>query len=429
MAKIVISYRRSDSDAIAGRIRDRLASHFGEESLFMDIDNIPFGTDFREHIKNALLSSDVVIVVVGPKWLGPPDSEHWRIKDESDPVRIEVETALQKNIPVVPVLVNNATMPRPEDLPESLKDFAFRNAAEVETGRDFHAHMERLIRSLERIVPAPRPAAAAAAAANTAAAAKLRHGGRTAVLAFVSAGLSAVAVAAALWFFHLGSSNRNTGSTNTTTDDPSLAQGCASRAVLDENKIPEPGNALRDALKSAVSGYFACSFGRSEQFARTFATLSVVIAHYAPSASCFNGDPGAPSLQWLGHKAWADRQGNPDSLMGNLRAKIDFALGCMERSQQQLFFVDMSRAFKIAAADPPSYTFHDPTLMGKRIDRCLYFARACDDPAALAWCAQNGFARSTQSQWVYVSPTYALGDRKTCDLQTCGGFSVVSCAN
>src|SRR6516225_5395081 len=144
MAKLVISYRRSDSDAIAGRIRDRLASHFGEDSLFMDIDNIPFGTDFRAHIKNAMLSSDVVIVVIGPKWLGPGKGGHWRIKDESDPVRIEVETALQKNIPVVPVLVNNATMPRPEDLPESLKDFAFRNAAEVETGRDFHAHMERL---------------------------------------------------------------------------------------------------------------------------------------------------------------------------------------------------------------------------------------------------------------------------------------------
>src|SRR5207244_13207588 len=124
----------------------------------------------------------------------------------------------------------------------------------------------------------------------------------------------------------LPASNRNTGSTNTTTDDPALAQGCASRVVLDENKIPEPGNALRDALKSAVSGYFQCSFGRSEQFARTFATLSVVIAHYAPSASCFNGDPGAPLLQWSGHKAWADRQGNPDLLMGNLRAKIDFAL-------------------------------------------------------------------------------------------------------
>ncbi len=218
-------------------------------------------------------------------------------------------------------------------------------------------------------------------------------------------------------------------STNTTTDDPSLAQGCASHVALDENKIPEPGNALRDALKGAASRYFQCSAGRMEQFARTFATLSVVIAHYAPSASCFNGDPGAPSLQWSGHKAWADRQGNADLLLGNLRAKIEFALDCMERSQQQLFFVDMSRAFRIAAADLPSLTFHDPTLMGKRIDRCLYYARACDGEAARAWCQQNGFARSTQSEWVYVSPTCALGDRKTCDLQTCGGFSVISCAN
>jgi hypothetical protein len=434
MAKIVISYRRSDSDAIAGRIRDRLASRFGEDSLFMDIDNIPFGIDFREHIKTALLSSDVVIVVVGPSWLGPGNSGHWRIKDESDPVRIEVETALQKNIPVVPVLVNNATMPRPEDLPD-IKDFAFRNAAEVETGRDFHAHMERLIRSLERIVPAPGPALAPTAAANTAATAKWPHGGRTAVLALGYACLGALAVAGGLWFVHLGgqtspsAGNRDSRSTATTTNNPPPAEGCASRIGLDENRIPEPGNTLRDALKGAVSAYFQCSSGRLEQFARTFATLSVVIAHYAPSASCFNGDPGAPSLQWSGHKAWADRQGNPDSLMGNLRAKIDFALGCMERSQQQLFFVDMSRAFGIAAADLPSYTFRDPTLMGKRIDRCLYYARACNEEAALAWCQQNGFARTTQSQWVYVSPTYALGDRKTCDLQTCGGFSVVDCAN
>jgi len=390
MAKLVISYRRSDSDAIAGRIRDRLASHFGEDSLFMDIDNIPFGTDFRAHIKNAMLSSDVVIVVIGPKWLGPGKGGHWRIKDESDPVRIEVETALQKNIPVVPVLVNNATMPRPEDLPESLKDFAFRNAAEVETGRDFHAHMERLIRSLERIVPASHPAIAPAAAASAAAGAKLPHGDRTALLVLVSAGLGAVAVAAALWFLHAGgqssslSNNRGTVPITTTTNGPAPTESCASLVTLDANKIPEPGNALRDTLKSAVSRYFQCGSGRMEQFARTFATLSVVIAHYAPDANCFNGDPGAPSLQWSGHKAWADRQGNPDSLMGNLRAKIDFALGCMERSQQQLFFADMSRAFRIAAADPPSYTFRDPTLMGKRVDRCLYYARACEKEAALA---------------------------------------------
>jgi hypothetical protein len=394
------------------------------------VDNIPFGTDFREHIRNALLMSDVVIVVVGPKWLGPGKGGHCRIKDESDPVRIEVETALQKNIPIVPVLVNHATMPRPEDLPESLKDFAFRNAADVETGRDFHAHMERLIRSLERIVPAPPPVTAALGAGNTAAVAGLPRGGRTAVLAVACAGLGALGVAAGLWFFHPGGQTSPPPVTQgTTTNDSPPAEGCASRIGLDENRVPDPGNTLRDALKTAVSGYFQCGAGRLEQLARTFATLSVVIAHYAPSPSCFNGDPGGPLLQWSGHKAWADRQGNADLLMGNLRAKIDFALGCMEQSQQQLFFVDMSRAFRIAAADLPTYTFHDPTFMGKRIDRCLDYAQKCDDPAALAWCQQNAFVRATQFEWVYISPTYALGDRKTCDLQTCGGFTAVACAN
>jgi hypothetical protein len=70
MRKIIISYRRADSDAIAGRIRDRLANHFGDSSIFMDIDSIPFGTDFRDCIRDPLLDSDILIAIVGPKWLG-----------------------------------------------------------------------------------------------------------------------------------------------------------------------------------------------------------------------------------------------------------------------------------------------------------------------------------------------------------------------
>src|SRR4051812_9632201 len=128
----------------------------------MDIDNVPFGIDFRDHIKGALLASDVVIVIIGPKWLGPGKGGRLRIKDETDPVRIEVETALQKGVPLIPVLVNGATMPTPAELPDTLKDFAFRNAAEVETGRDFNQHMDRLIRALVPIIPGlqspePRP--------------------------------------------------------------------------------------------------------------------------------------------------------------------------------------------------------------------------------------------------------------------------------
>jgi hypothetical protein len=152
MAKIILSYRRSDSDAIAGRIRDKLVSHYGDDSVFMDIDSIPFGLDFREHVKNALLENDILIAVIGPKWMGPDVNNRSRINEETDPVRIEVETALKRNIPVVPVLVGGASMPLPAELPDGLKDLPFRNAAQIDAGRDFHQHMERLIRSMDRIL-------------------------------------------------------------------------------------------------------------------------------------------------------------------------------------------------------------------------------------------------------------------------------------
>src|SRR5262245_41296395 len=154
MLKIIISYRRADSDAIAGRIRDRLASHFGEDSIFMDIDSIPLGTDFRDYVRDALFDSDVLVAVVGPKWLGPGKGTHLRIKEENDPIRIEVETALDRGIAVIPVLVSGALMPKPSELPSTLSNFAFRNAAEVDAGRDFHPHMDRLIHSIDHIFQA-----------------------------------------------------------------------------------------------------------------------------------------------------------------------------------------------------------------------------------------------------------------------------------
>jgi len=149
MPKIIISYRRADSGVITGRIRDRLAQHYGDDSIFMDIDNIPFGTDFRQQIAQALTNNDLLLAVIGPDWLGATTSSGGRIHDESDPVRVEVETALQRGIPTIPVLVGGASMPKAEQLPESLKSLTFHNAAEVSSGRDFHAHMDRLIRSMD----------------------------------------------------------------------------------------------------------------------------------------------------------------------------------------------------------------------------------------------------------------------------------------
>jgi uncharacterized protein len=136
----------------AGRMRDRIVGRYGADSVFIDIDNIPVGRDFRQHIKGVLSECDVVIVVVGPKWLGAGDGGDARIFEKTDPVRIEVETALRNGVPVIPVLVGDTQMPAPTQLPEALTDFAFINAATVDTGRDFHPHMERLLRGIDEIL-------------------------------------------------------------------------------------------------------------------------------------------------------------------------------------------------------------------------------------------------------------------------------------
>jgi hypothetical protein len=152
MANIIISYRRVDSAAIAGRIRDRLAQHYGADAIFMDIDSIPFGIDFRQQIQEAVAKNGVVLALIGPKWIGAKKGGTSRINDDNDAIRIEIETALNQGIALIPVLVGGATMPRSSALPESLQKMCFLNAAEVNDGRDFHQHVDRLIRAMDRLL-------------------------------------------------------------------------------------------------------------------------------------------------------------------------------------------------------------------------------------------------------------------------------------
>ena len=71
MPRITISYRRDDSDVITGRIFDRLSAHYGRETVFRDIDSIPLGVDFRKHVNSVIDDTDIMVAVVGPKWIGP----------------------------------------------------------------------------------------------------------------------------------------------------------------------------------------------------------------------------------------------------------------------------------------------------------------------------------------------------------------------
>src|SRR3954447_2904704 len=111
MARIILSYRRSDSATMTQLIFSRLAARYGEQSIFMDIDNIPFGVDFRAHIRENVRSADILLAIVGTSWIGSNAEGAPRILEAEDPVRAEVEIAFEHAVTVIPVLVEHADMP------------------------------------------------------------------------------------------------------------------------------------------------------------------------------------------------------------------------------------------------------------------------------------------------------------------------------
>jgi TIR domain len=204
--RIFISYRRSDSAAIVGHIYERLVVRYTKASVFRDIDDIPLGSDFYDKVKRELSCCDIVLVVIGPRWFGTGSEGSRRIQQADDPVRVEVEAALESGAAVIPVLVEDAGMPKRNELPDSLKGFEARSAAEIKTGKDFDFHVANLIASMDAIL-ADRgkfvvnfPTWASTAAVGSAAVALLLSGGLVAAAKFgpgVSAGVAVFVLAAA----------------------------------------------------------------------------------------------------------------------------------------------------------------------------------------------------------------------------------------
>jgi len=106
VSRIFISYRREDSAPYAGRLYDRLGQHFGKDKIFMDIDTIEPGVDFVEDIEQAVGSCDVLIALIGKQWLTISDATgQRRLDNPEDFVRLEIKTALARNIRVIPALL------------------------------------------------------------------------------------------------------------------------------------------------------------------------------------------------------------------------------------------------------------------------------------------------------------------------------------
>jgi tetratricopeptide (TPR) repeat protein len=148
--RVFISYRRDDAAGEAGRLADHLQRRFGADRVFLDIETIEPGTDFVQVLKRSLEETAAVLVVIGRQWLGIRDAAGTRrLDDPADFVRREVEAALGRGVPVVPVLVQGAPLPLVEELPASLAPLVTRQAATLDHA-EFHADIERLC---ERLAP------------------------------------------------------------------------------------------------------------------------------------------------------------------------------------------------------------------------------------------------------------------------------------
>ncbi len=148
MGSVFISYRREDSEGQARALFQDLASRLGKGGVFMDVDSIALGRDFREVLQERLATCDLMLVLIGRDWLAGKDgSGRRRLDDPADFVRLEIAAALKRKIPITPLLLRGAQMPAAEQLPENISDLAYRTGFELSHNR-WESDVQELVRRL-----------------------------------------------------------------------------------------------------------------------------------------------------------------------------------------------------------------------------------------------------------------------------------------
>jgi hypothetical protein len=252
MRAIFISYRREDAEGQAGRLFTDLTRIFGPASVFMDVAGLKAGRDFRHAIDEQLASCGVLLAVIGKSWVDVADaSGKRRLDDPHDFVRLETTAALKRDIPVVPVLVQGAHMPRADQLPADMTDLVYRSALEVTHARwdsDLQVLASQLRPYVDVAAPAPAVPAPTARPAEPAARSK-------AALAGMAVTAAAVVVAGYLWF---GAGTDTSGADATSpsatpvpvstapvaSDDAEARAAAEHRARWPYYEFPEPNGGL-----------------------------------------------------------------------------------------------------------------------------------------------------------------------------------------
>lgn len=199
--KIFINYRRGDEPGFTQALLGRLEQAFPAERLFIDVDNIPPGEDFVRMLESQVAQCDAMLTVIGNNWLDATD-EHGgrRLDDPHDFVRIEIESALKQGKRVIPVLVHQARMPHPEELPEAIRPLSQRNAVRL-THERFRADVQGLVKALQGAIDemASRRTAAIGPSGHAVEPLERSRPSRGALVFFAVLGVVLVA-AAGLWF-------------------------------------------------------------------------------------------------------------------------------------------------------------------------------------------------------------------------------------
>jgi hypothetical protein len=148
MSTVFISYRRQTAAGEARALFNDLVARLGQGAVFMDVDSISLGRDFRGELQKTLAACDLMLVIIDKEWAAAKDERgRVRLENAGDFVRMEIEAALKRDIAVTPVLVKGAQMPAAEELPAEIRDLAYRNGFELAHNR-WESDVQEMIRRL-----------------------------------------------------------------------------------------------------------------------------------------------------------------------------------------------------------------------------------------------------------------------------------------
>ena len=152
--KVFVSYRREDSSHFSGRLLDFIEMRFGTDSVFFDIESIPVGVDFWDHIKSILSECAAMLVVIGPRWgevMQARRRRWYHLRRNDDYVALEIAAASELKLPIIPVLFDRATMPAPRDLPKALHFLPQLNASLISDGKAFRTGADGICDQIARL--------------------------------------------------------------------------------------------------------------------------------------------------------------------------------------------------------------------------------------------------------------------------------------